>query len=41
MKCDACGMETTDLHTYEGKNLCEDCYFKKDALTQDPHKCGP
>ncbi len=40
MKCEDCGEETTDIQDFEGKKLCEDCYFKKEAQTKDPHKCG-
>lgn len=41
MKCEICGIKTTEVHDFEGKKLCEDCFFKKGALTEDPHKCGP
>ncbi|MDY6865331.1 MAG: hypothetical protein SVY15_05085 [Halobacteriota archaeon] len=40
MKCDMCGAETTDSYDFGGQKVCEDCYFKKEALKEEPHKCG-
>ena len=40
MNCNICGVETTDSYDLRGQKVCEDCYFKNEALKEDPHKCG-